>query len=194
MVESVLRRGKVGIVSVAWSRRFIAQVLEEADRAAGGDGGVVGEIDVVANEICGDGSGVLDRWFGGKGVWSAADKGAVMGGFIGEILASEGRPVVIYIGDSVTDLECLVAADVGVCIRDGVLTEEQEALREVLVRVGVECFPMREFSGGLDGLDGLDGGDREGGKRKRRLWWASDFEEVCESGVFDGVFDGVGDS
>ena len=188
MVESVLRRGKVGIVSVAWSRRFIEQVLREADRAAGGEGGVGDEVAVVANDISGDGSGGLDRWFGGKRVWSAADKGAVMGEFVGEFASrSDGsgvgeRPVVVYIGDSVTDLMCLVQADIGICIRDEVLTGEQEALREVLVRVGVECFSIKEFSRGLDGLDG-------GG---RRLWSAMDFEEVFESGVFDGVLDGVG--
>lgn len=179
LVGNVQRQGQSGgvaIVSVAWSRRFIGTLLRVANKGAGGDGVAVADIAVVANEIVGGGGGVLDRYFlGGRGVWSADDKAAVMEGLVGAFLSSGGgRPVVVFIGDSVTDLACLVKADVGVCIRDEVLTGEQEVLREVLERVGVGCVSIE---------DGLEEEDRELGKGK--LWWARDFDEVCESELFD---------
>lgn len=168
--------GRVVVVSVAWSRRFIHGVLSGCvRREAGGEVVVMGDVEVRANEILADGSGRLDRVFGGAdgGIWTAGDKGRVMEG---EIAAAVGGgssvPRTVYVGDSPTDLACLLKADVGICIRDEVMGEEQRGLRETLERVGVECLHVGAF--GDDRAE--DGG---GG----RLWWARDFEEVCRSGV-----------
>ncbi|KAL9066038.1 MAG: hypothetical protein Q9161_007828 [Pseudevernia consocians] len=167
--------GKVAIVSVAWSRRFIYGVLSAwASRCEGGDGGVrVGDVDVRANEIAGDGSGGLDRVFGAEGgVWTAGDKERVMSGVIEAAVGGNSSvPRTIYIGDSPTDLACLIKAEVGICIRDGAMTGEQRELQGTLERVGVECLHVGRFE---------DEQMEDGGKR---LWWARDFEEVCQSGV-----------
>ena len=80
------------------------------------------------------------------------------------------RPWTIYIGDSSTDLGCLMDADVGVCVRDEVETGEQRGLREVLQRVGVGCFFVGEWRGRDEG--------------SKCLWWARDFEEV-KRGILD---------
>ena len=191
-VGEVLRRefGRVGVISVAWSRGFIQSTLEAAcegselcER--------VGDVRVMANEILGDGSGMLDRYFEEegegsrrrRGLWTAGDKLRGMRELVGERFSRECRerdgdggseevkPWTVYVGDSPTDLACLLEADVGVCVRDdGEGSGEQKALRETLERVGVECKHVRGFVG----------------KRERggsRLWWAGDFEEVRVSGV-----------
>lgn len=189
--------GQIGVVSVAWSGRFVAGVLRACAAAP-----MMGDIDVRANEILEDGSGLLDRyWRGsGRGVWTAGDKMRVMREMVDSFVlstsvAAEGeddgeelrpttmsmsKPWTIYIGDSPTDLGCLVDADVGICIRDGdgVLEGEQEALREVLDRVGVGCLHVGEFT---------KWSRERRSNAQRRLWWARDFEEVRENGVLDGL-------
>ncbi len=176
--------GTVCVVSVAWSRRFIYGVLEGWARregwGGGGGGWVVGDVEVRANEIEGGG---LDRVFGAAGgIWTAGDKVRVMRDVV-EAAATvaaaaaaggvESASRTIYIGDSTTDLACLLEADVGICIRDEAMTEEQRELQGTLKRVGVECLHVGRFK---------DGDVEDGGKR---LWWARDFEEVCQSGVTD---------
>lgn len=168
--------GRVGVVSVAWSGRFIRGVLGEAGRVEGGGGVVVGDVGVVANEIRGDGSGRVEE----GGVFTAGDKVRGMEGLVregGDVGGEGGRmePFTIYVGDSTTDLGCLLEADVGICIRDDILTGEQKALKETLTRLGVECLSIGRFSS----MRGAETG-------RRRLWWAGDFDEVCESGILDG--------
>ena len=195
------RGGKVGIVSVGWSRGFIGACLREGGGkengrgCGGGDGDSVevevevevGDIDILANELVfdeeGRGTGKLDRYFPssssssssssseeeGTGIWTAASKLLIMHSLISQRTHEMGgvRPWVIYIGDSATDLGCLMDADVGVCVRDDEVGEtgEQGALREGLERCGVRC----EWIGGWKG--------RGEGKGKG-VWWARDFEEV----------------
>ena len=178
--------GRVVVVSVAWSRRFIHGVLSGCvRREAGGEEEVVmGDVEVRANEILADGSGRLDRVFGGAdgGIWTAGDKGRVMEGEIAAavVAGDPSVPRTVYVGDSPTDLACLLKADVGICIRDEVMGEEQTGLRETLERVGVECLHVGAF------VD--DGAEDDGG----RLWWARDFEEVWRSGVMGALPEGNG--
>ncbi len=181
------RGGAVGVVSVAWSRLFISACLRESVRRGGGGGGrasvAVGEVDVRANEIFfdagGNGVGGLDRYFSseGTGIWTAGGKLRVMHELIEKSTRANGgvRPWTVYVGDSATDLGCLMEAEVGVCVRDEVETGEQEGLREVLESVGVGCFHIGEWKERME---------RQGEGRKW-LWWARDFEEV-RSGILDG--------
>ena len=172
LVRNVQQRvgGVVTVVSVAWSRRFIRGVLLAACVRA--EGVRVDEVDVRANEIVDDGSGRLDRVFGGAdgGVWTAGDKARVMAavavGGGGDLSATR----TVYVGDSSTDLACLLQADVGICIRDQVMTAEQQCLQGTLERIGVECRHVAGFDGRVE-----DG--------RKRLWWAGDFDQVCRSGV-----------
>lgn len=50
---------------------------------------------------------------------------------------AEGDYTVVYVGDSATDLEALLAADVGICIRDVSMGSSQRELAETLERIGV---------------------------------------------------------
>lgn len=202
MIESVQQRnGRMGIISVAWSAHFISAALaiSATTRPTKGTAIKLDEVEVRANEILADGSGRLDRYFRSedRGIWTGDGKVRVMNEMIDSFIESEGegegaKPRVVYVGDSPTDLGCLMNADVGVCVRDGDggLTGEQEALKEVLERVGVGCMHARGFrkwsigekSRRKIGL-GVGEGENEG---QRTLWWAGDFEEVCESGILDG--------
>ena len=188
MVSAVQKRGgAVGVVSVAWSCLFIFACLREGVRRGGGGGGgesvVVGDVDVRANEIVfdadGKGIGVLDRYFSSEetGIWTAGGKVRVMHELIEKSIRENGgvRPWTVYVGDSATDLGCLMEADVGVCVRDEVETGEQEGLREVLERVGMGCFYIGERKERMERQD----------KGSKSLWWARDFEEV-RSGILDG--------
>lgn len=90
-----------------------------------------------------------------------------------EAVGGRERMRSVYVGDSPTDLACLLKADVGICVRDGVMTGEQRELRGILERIGVQCLHVGEFE------------DRQLGDGSKRLWWAGDFDEVCQSGVVD---------
>lgn len=190
-------KGKVGVVSVGWSGRFIRGCLLHAAAAAGageGLGEVVRGMEIVANEIEGldaegGSDGMLSRWFareGGGGIWTAGDKGRVVRRLIAGEEAGVGRMRTVYVGDSVTDLECLMLVDVGVCVRDEPLQSGQEALREVLERVGVRCKWIGEMGHEHIGRVGQGGESEEGGAEKG-LWWARDFEEIWQSALFCGL-------
>jgi len=178
--------GKVEIVSVAWSRRFIYHVLGKCARMAAGVGVNVKDVEIKANEIYDDGSGRLDRYFKaeGTGIWTASDKLRVMDDLVQDFTTILGnassvgvglKPSTIYIGDSPTDLACLLKADIGICIRDTTLTSEQKELKETLERVRVPCSHVEKFV--------EHGGGGRGEEGAERLWWAGDFDEVCESGI-----------
>ncbi|KAG7007654.1 hypothetical protein G7Y79_00008g022920 [Physcia stellaris] len=147
------RRAQVHVLSVAWSPAWIYGVL-------GGEMGV--------HVVCND---VLLGEAGEQGLYVAADKLRCLRGLVAaEKGGGGGKPWVIYVGDSVTDLECLLEADVGIVVRDeGALGSEQRELREVLGRAGVGTYWVGEF------------GEVQTGE-ERVLWWARDFEEVVASG------------
>ncbi|MCJ1431681.1 hypothetical protein MMC27_001036 [Xylographa pallens] len=178
-VEGNKRGAEVYILSVNWSRAWIAAVLDADLRLylSPSPATTVRDlgVHVVANELRGldapaGSCGRLDRWFGaaGGGLWTSADKGRV----VREVLGGRRGGWSVYVGDSVGDLEGLLECDVGVCVRDGEMGRGQRELRDGLERVGVRC----EWVGGWRGERG------EG----RRVWWAGGWGEVVESGVLEG--------
>lgn len=124
-------RGWVVVVSVNWSRAWIRECLVGVEEE---------EVRVFANEFVvgedGRTSGRLDRWFGEVegGIWTAGDKVKVMRDFIGG--GEQKEALVVYVGDSVTDLLCLLEADVGVVFGrklDGVCERLGVPIRDGLV-------------------------------------------------------------
>ncbi|KAK5330653.1 hypothetical protein LTR70_000483 [Exophiala xenobiotica] len=77
----------------------------------------------------------------------------------------------IYVGDSSTDLECLLAADAGICIRDEPMGSGQKDLAATCERLGIEVVHVgdKHISSTFTTM-----GQRHG------LLWARDFSEINE--------------
>lgn len=84
--------------------------------------------------------------------------------------SSESPFRTIYIGDSTTDFEILLGADQGVMMRDeGKLKGEQLALKQLSTRLGFSDAFVGNFVSNATNA---------------RMWWAKDFDEVVDSGIF----------
>ncbi|KAJ9663467.1 hypothetical protein H2201_005675 [Coniosporium apollinis] len=175
------RAGAVGldvsIVSVNWSATFIrACLLHAAARAEGRDAALrdklreaVKQVRIIANEIEGlndpeGSSGMLNKK-DEDGIRTSSDKLRCMQ----QIRQGQEERLVVYVGDSPTDLECLTAADVGVCIRDDPMSSAQKELAKTLDRISDTCA---ELSAVRD-VKTLD-------LKNNTLYWARDLEEVVE--------------
>ena len=133
----------LNILSVNWSRYFINSCL----RAAGAP---VERGSIYANELDG-----IERDLVSQGhispdndaemlIISSGDKLKYMARLREEhcdsrnVSLHSGIPI-IYVGDSWTDIECLLEADLGVCIRNEPLGSSQKKLAERLQSLGVHC-------------------------------------------------------
>lgn len=170
-IEEFMERVELcGVVSVNFSRDWVRGVVNEVSSGR--------EIDVVANIVGADGglSG-YDVWGGGRSrdviVTSDGKLRAVK-----ELVAywwkkgvlAEDSGDVVYVGDSGTDIECLVKEGVvGI-----VMSEDGESsLQETLRRVGVKVLPVSEF--------------RELEKGRSLVYWARDFDEILQSPLFSPI-------
>ena len=160
------QRDLVGVVSVNFSRHFILGVLQASA------GPQLSQIEVIANHL--DKNGVL------LGPWSQ------QGGFGPIMVTSDAKLVsmrvllhsfrgrgkgrafsrVIYIGDSGTDIECLVEDN----IMGIIISEDGEShLVQILKRLGVELLHISQCQASQSGF----------------VYWARDFREIVESPVLE---------
>ncbi|KAL8995543.1 MAG: hypothetical protein Q9169_004745 [Polycauliona sp. 2 TL-2023] len=198
--------GKVGIVSVGWSADFIRGCLRASlgiTRAAernetleeGRKGADVALIDDVrANDILGGEEGKMDRYWDAatrddrSRILTAQDKLRVMMDMVGTDQIDEPRRPVVYVGDSTTDLECLLHADIGIFVGGSAdsMTEEQMELNETLNRISLDrrwIGEMREGDMKVPPVRSIN----------TLLWWANDFDEICNSPLLStgDVLDGI---
>lgn len=128
------------ILSVNWSRHFIHSCLSTA-------GIHIDHLHILVNEL--DGMPENLPSFGEISpegymkIISSGDKLA----HLRNLKEKSGGGSVVYIGDSWPDIECLVEADVGICIRDEEMGSSQRKLAEALERVGIECHRLGEVNG-----------------------------------------------
>ncbi|KAK7613233.1 hypothetical protein JOL62DRAFT_554582 [Phyllosticta paracitricarpa] len=177
--EGILR-GKISILSVNWSATFIREALLHAayetkalqSTLMNADvlRRTMQNIDISANEFEGlDGfegsSGRLTK-SGGKGIRTSQDKLERMP--IPHKFG--GDELVIYVGDSCTDLEALLAADVGVCVRDEPMGSGQRELAETLERIGVLVHRLKLLAEMPPPDDS-----------RIDLWWTPSLEELSLS-------------
>ncbi|OAL33494.1 glutamate carboxypeptidase II [Fonsecaea nubica] len=218
-VPAVASSPSIAIISVNWSAAFIRACLSAATTTAITETGdlqndnspeiqtqtqiqttVVNSLPILANNLLPrspyDGHySTTAAPAGGAGIHTSADKRAALQRLQRlhwtEDQGQSGRDTVVYVGDSPTDLDCLVSADVGVCVRDEPLGSGQRELQETLERVGVEVRRLdlgewskirrRSESGRQEGGGGGGGGEAcLGGDNKRVVvWWVADLKEVA---------------
>jgi hypothetical protein len=134
----------VHILSVNWSRHFIASCLAAA--------GINLDPELIfANELAGIEEG-------------EASSGQISPDASRKIIASDDKLRYLEMMRNMgswTDVECLLAADIGICIRDEPIGSSQGKLAEAMERLGVACVPLL-------------GGD-EGS-----VFWARDFVEILK--------------
>ncbi|KAI2473058.1 HAD-like domain-containing protein [Annulohypoxylon bovei var. microspora] len=150
---------RVWVLSVNWSSAFIEGACGELDG-----------IEVIANDVREDGSiagpAVLNPHSSGssegsgepRNLTNSRDKLDAMEA----VLAAEGlsaKPSV-YFGDSTTDLECLLAADLGFVISD----KDDSSLLKTLRRIGKEVPHIRD----------------DDQSTTSKLAWTSNYEDIPE--------------
>jgi hypothetical protein len=133
------------ILSVNWSRRFIAGCLAPIQPTS-----------IVANELAGIDGGVASSGEIVGGVVSSSDKLRHL-----EAIREQSDGMIVYVGDSWPDIECLVAADVGICIRDIEMGSAQRKLAEALERLEIGC-------------------ERLGSEDEKGVVWVNEWEEIQE--------------
>jgi len=184
---NVENRIAIGIISVSWSHQWIRNLV---DRAMGFYGLVDEErhflhkgpdaiwdpsrVDIRANDIFSKRPGSEEA-----GIYVSADKAREMADMVqqrrlklrqGSGGTSESESRTIYVGDSVPDLECLLAADIGILIRTATMGSEQHELSKALRRLGISFSWLGHYTQQ---------------RKAARLWWAQDLEEIAQSGILD---------
>ncbi|KAF3005740.1 hypothetical protein E8E13_006582 [Curvularia kusanoi] len=166
-VQSRPREG-MNILSVNWSRHFIGTCLRAAEAP-------LDRTSIYANELDGiEGGTVSHGYISPKNdaeilIISSGDKLKYLNRLRNRHEEStNGAPVsstpVVYIGDSWTDIECLLEADLGICIRDEPMGSSQKKLAERLESLGVRCPHLSDWKEADE----------------HQVVWANDFVEIQE--------------
>lgn len=174
----------LSILSVNWSEHFIRSALREADskhqeKSSWRLDSYVQSMTILANEISGldsvdGGSGKLTK-NDSAGIRTSADKLNHLPERCQQRLdhpETRAHPLeanehfIIYVGDSATDTECLLAADVGICIRDEPMGSGQRELAETLERLGVTVLHVSQ--------------DINLDRDYSAIYWASNLQEISD--------------
>jgi len=188
------RQDRASILSVNWSGTFIRQAMSHSALRNGECPDTkedirfiqdaIASMDIQANEIFGldtpEGSDGSLTKNSEAGIRTSADKLAHMPEScrkrldLVEAACEEpsdtvelSEQTVVYVGDSSTDFEALLAADVGICIRDTPMGSGQRELAETFERVGVEVLHVDEgFATRPD--------------ETKIVYWARDLKEIVD--------------
>ncbi|KAJ9603949.1 hypothetical protein H2200_011471 [Cladophialophora chaetospira] len=166
--NDMANQSPVSIISVNWSGTFVRACLSAGLRDSPPMRGTADSIPIFSNHLLLDPSGGDSE---GPGIRTSADK---LDAF--QKLRDSGSGPVFYVGDSPTDFDCLLAADVGFCVRDEPIGSGQANLKESLERVGVQVTRLE-----LDAWDKYQKKivGREVGKESNKvIWWVADLREV----------------
>lgn len=124
----------ISILSVNWSESFIRASLKAAASSSGLDHRlhVLDNLPIAANEING-----IHEPGGSSGRLTDASHAIIRTSFdkLSNFPSRQGF-LNIYVGDSATDFDCLLAADLGICIRDDPMGSSAKTLAETISRVG----------------------------------------------------------
>ncbi|KAF1815178.1 hypothetical protein P152DRAFT_456228 [Eremomyces bilateralis CBS 781.70] len=141
---------KISILSINWSAAFIRHCLLEAARSYQNVNNdaltrAIDHIEISANEfVCGSHPSTGS----GKHIMTSDDKHSQFRTMTGAQSASDRESAFdnynIYVGDSSTDFDCILDADVGVCVQDIPLTSTQAGLTAIFARLGIQIFPLSD--------------------------------------------------
>ncbi len=139
-VRNNRQKDEIVLLSVNWSRHFIQACL-----------GASGVTDIPTPSIFSNELDNIDSGEPSTGVVipvTTNDEGLIMSS--GDKLEKmkrmrESKDQKVYVGDSWTDIECLLAADLGICIRDEPMGTSQKKLAEALTRLGVSCPRLEDY-------------------------------------------------
>ena len=161
-VAEYVDQGAVEVVSVNFSRAWIWFLVCAAakQRAARLPENLV----LYANELSTDLSNALTGECLGAAVKLRTSEDKLR--WFGTIKRSQADVFAVYVGDSATDLECLLEANVGICMRDEPIQSGQIALQKTCERSAIAVRWIGDYS--------TDNFARE----ESVLWWAGDFFEI----------------
>lgn len=158
----------VSILSVNWSEVLIRASLKESaqysdtkeirDRLHAS----IDALPISSNELAS-----LESVYGSTGRLSQANRPCIRTSYDKLMnYKQEADHLNVYVGDSTTDFDALLAADVGICIWDDPMGSGQRGLADALARVGCEVMHIGQAS-----PHGLSGGT---------LLWARDLDEIYD--------------
>lgn len=158
----------ISILSVNWSEAFIrASLIEAAGNLRSSNESnlkdFIEALPVAANEVSG-----LDNPDGSAGILTDPSHAIIRTSFdkVQNLKTQQGS-YNVYVGDSTTDFDCLINADVGICIRDEPMGSSARALAETLSRLGYNVRHVSELARW-----------QELNTQGSILLWARDFNEI----------------
>jgi len=158
----------VSLLSVNWSEAFIRKSLMVAASCSPSLSGddfqelLNRDIKITANDISG-----LQHPGGSSGLLTDPDHPIVRTSFDKlQNFEVQDHAHNIYVGDSATDFDCLLAADLGICIRDVQMGSSAKTLADTLSRLGYNVRHVSEIKNWQEVKSGSN------------LLWASDFKEI----------------
>ena len=137
---------RTGIISVNWSECFIHECLKAkvAERGVDETSQFLDELPIFANRFIPDDLGFECSW----AIHTSTNKHKILqqqrsSQPLSELEADPNpSTLLVYVGDSPTDFDCLLEADIGIVIQDDPLSNSQRELQETLRRVGVDTVPI----------------------------------------------------
>lgn len=144
------------LLSVNWSRHFISSCLKAANAPIDKTSIYANELDGIENNHISQGK-ISPEGDSEMTVISSSDKLEYL-----KRLQEQDNRRIVYVGDSWTDIECLLEADLGICIRDEPISSSQKKLAERLESLGVHCPHLSDWGNADDW----------------RVVWARDFTEI----------------
>lgn len=147
-LESAQKRphDRLDLLSVNWSRQFIGACLRAADKPVQKSSIYANELDGIEDNMVSHGH-ISPKNDAEMLIISSADKLRYLNKLRNQPTSGHiaSSAPIVYIGDSWTDIACLLEAHLGICIRDEPLGSSQKKLADRLQSLGVRCPHLSDW-------------------------------------------------
>lgn len=157
----------IRVLSVNWSASFIRGVIQQGSEDHQMEKPLIHPQHIYANELPSITKEDTSPSIQTPPLRTSTDKGRLLQQ-LRQTTDGKGNSLLIYIGDSSTDLDCLLTADIGVVVQDDPMGSGQKESAETCQRIGIGIHPIREAGPGRLGSDG-----------GKTLWSVREFDEVA---------------